>query len=155
MAYVVPIVANRKNCRKSSPGALLAGLIIFLVFGIMFLLFSFNRSGVFGFNFSIILWIGGFMIFFAIILAISAAISATSVSKTSIKPNNGDNYKQQNVFQKSTVQVNPYKIRTSGNKVKEIQDKEIPVVEEIKYCRYCGAKKDLDAIFCQMCGTKF
>lgn len=154
MGYIIPIIANRKNYRKSSLGAVLTGLIIFLVFGIMFLLF-FNRSGIFGFRFNIILWIGGCLIFFAIILAISAAVSATSVSKTSIKLNNGDNYKQQYAFQKSIVQVNPYKVPKSGNKVKEIQNKEIPVVEEIKYCRYCGAKKDLDAIFCQMCGNKF
>ncbi|MFX0030036.1 MAG: hypothetical protein ACFE8B_12560 [Candidatus Hermodarchaeota archaeon] len=154
MAYFVPIIANRKNCRKSSPGEVLAGLIIFLVFGIMFFLFFVNRSGVFGFKFSIILWIGGFMIFFAIILAISAAISATSIDKSPVKSRSENIYTRQVTFQKTITQTNPYKIPLGGILTENTSEK-APINEIINYCRYCGAEKDLKAIFCHMCGSKF
>ena len=32
--------------------------------------------------------------------------------------------------------------------------KKIPVYGEINYCRYCGGKKEKDAIFCHQCGSK-
>ncbi|MFX1281010.1 MAG: hypothetical protein ACFFA3_16785 [Promethearchaeota archaeon] len=152
MAYMIPIIANRKNYRRSSPGAVIAGLIIFLVFGILFFLFL-NRSWVFGFNFSIVFWIGGFMIFFAIILAITAAISASSVSKN-IKPRNGDPPKQQIILQKPVSQINPYK-SSNIEKINLKTPENNLLTEIINYCSFCGAKKELDAIYCHMCGSKF
>ena len=152
MAYMIPSIANRKNCRRSNPGAVLTGLLIFLVFGIMFFLF-FNRSGVFGFNFSIVFWIGGFMIFIAIILIVS--VSAATISKTYKNPRNGNIYRQQSLPQNQIIQLNPYKVLAYENNVKENLDKKVPAIEVINYCRYCGAKKDMDAVFCHMCGIKF
>lgn len=152
MAHIFPIVANRRNCRRSNPGAVVAGLLIFLVFGIIFFFF-FNRSGVFGFNFSIIFWIGGFMIFFAIILAVSAG--AATMSKTYKNSRNGNIYRKENTPQNQIIQLNPYKASALVKNIREDLNKEISVVELINYCRYCGAKKDLDAVFCHMCGTKF
>lgn len=145
-----PFIANRKNCRRSSPGAVLAGLLIFLVFGIMFFFF-FNQSGVFGFNFSIVFWIGGFMIFAAIILAASAVM----MSKPHNISRNRNIYKQQKTPEGLKAPINPYKTLTFESNNKEVHDKEDSVVEVINYCRYCGAKKDLEAIFCHMCGIKF
>lgn len=152
MAYLTPIIANRKNCRNSGSGSVIVGLFIFLILGLMFFLL-FNRSWVFGFKFSIIFWIGGFMIFLAIILAVCASILATN------KPNNKDKnrviYKQQNFVQNQKIQINPYKIQKLVEKVGQKNEKEIAVCEIVKFCRYCGAKKDLNAVFCHMCGSKF
>ena len=150
MAYMIPRIANRKNCRRSRPGAVLVGLLIFLVFGIMFLLF-FNQSGGFGFNFTNVFWIGGIMIFFAIVLAASAVI----MSKPYNISKNGNIYRRQIPLEKQTVPVNPYQTPVFESNIKEVHDKEVSVVEVVNYCRYCGAKKDLEAVFCHMCGTKF
>ena len=86
------------------------------------------------------------MIFFAIILAISAVVSGTSMSKPNIKH-------QKTSYQKLTIQRNPYKVPSVKKEIKD--DSQGIVPEIVKYCRYCGAKKDLDAIFCHMCGSKF
>ena len=152
MAYLIPIIANRRKYHRSAPGAAIAGLIIFLALAVMFFLL-FNRSGVFGFDFSIIFWIGGLMIFFAIILAISAAISASSMSKNT-KARNGNTSKQQIIVKKPTIRINPYKVPTV-EKETQTGSESNSVIEIIKYCSFCGAKKDLDAIFCHMCGSKF
>lgn len=149
---MIPIIANRKNYRRSNPGAVITGLIIFIVFGILFFLFL-NRSWVFGFNFSIIFWIGGFMIFFAIVLAITAAISASTVSKN-IKPRNGAPLKQQIILQKPVSQINPYKA-PNIEKINLKTPENNPLPEIINYCSFCGAKKELNAIYCHMCGSKF
>jgi len=140
MAYMIPFIANRKIRSRANPGALVAGIIIFLVFGILFFLF-FNRTGVFGFNFSIIFWVGGFMIFLAIILAVM-------MSKPHNKPSIGNVYKKQIDLEKPSVTINPYKTVIAEHNKED-------VVEIVNYCRYCGAKKDLKAVFCHMCGTKF
>ena len=136
MASVIPIVANRKNCRRSNPGAVLVGLLIFVVFGVIFFLFS-NRSGVFGFNFSIVFWIGGFMIFAAIILAAFAVM----MSRPHNISRNRNIYKQQNVPEGLKAPINPYKVPTFESNNKEVYDKEDSVVEIINYCRYCGAER--------------
>ena len=149
MTYVIPIVASRKNCRRTGSGAVIAGLLIFLVFGIMFFLF-FNRSWFFGFNFSIVFWIGGFMIFFAIVLAVIAVI----MSKPHKISQNGNIYRKQIALEKKTIPINPYKVPSFESPINDIHDKEVNIDMVINYCRYCGAKKDLDAIFCHMCGTK-
>jgi hypothetical protein len=150
MAFMIPIIANKKNCRRSSPGAVVAGLLMFLVFGIMFFLF-FNRAGLFGFNFSIVFWIGGFMILVGIILAASAIM----MSKPHSVSRNGNIYRQQIVPEIPKAPINPYKTPNTESKNKEVLDKEDFIDEIINYCRYCGAKKDLEAKFCHMCGSKF
>jgi hypothetical protein len=150
MTYMIPIGAKRKNYHKSSPGAVVAGLLIFLVFGIMIFLF-FNRAGVFGFNYSIIFWIGGFMILLAIILATSAVM----MSKPHTVSRNGNLYRRKVAPEVLNTPINPYKASNSENKNKEMLDNQDSEVEVINYCRYCGARKDLDAKFCHMCGTKF
>jgi hypothetical protein len=144
MAYMIPIIANKKNYRRSNSGGVIAGLIIFLVFGVIFFLF-FNRTGMFRFNFSIIFWIGGIMIFIAIVLAASAVMMSKPHSSI-----NRNIYRQQNVLEKSEEYTNPYKTPGIDINKKEVLKKEI-----INYCRYCGARKDKEAIFCHMCGTKY
>ncbi len=156
MACVVPIIANRRRNGRSSTGAVIAGLIIFLIFGIMFFLF-FNRSGVFGFQFNMIFIIGGFSVFFMIILVVSFVVAATS--KTYKIPRNRTFNDFYRIPQKQANILNPYKVpRSTEGQNKEIfrenNIRDIPVVEEINYCRYCGAKRDKNAIFCHMCGSK-
>jgi ABC-type transport system involved in multi-copper enzyme maturation permease subunit len=150
MANMIQIIANRKNCRRSSPGAVLVGLLIFLIFGIMFFLF-FNPSWFFGFNFSIVFWIGGCIIFFAIILA----AGAVTMSKPHNNSRNGNMYRKQIPFEKPIVHINPYKASAFKSPTKDVHDKEVNVEVVVNYCQYCGAKKDLNAVFCHMCGTKF
>ena len=156
MAFVVPIIANRRRNGRSSTGAVIAGLIIFLIFGIMFFLF-FNRSGVFGFQFNVIFIIGGFSVFFMIIIVVSFAVVATS--KTYKPPRNRTFNEHYRIPQKQANILNPYKVpRSTEGQNKEIfgenNQRDIPIVGKIIYCRYCGAKRDKDAIFCHMCGIK-
>ena len=55
MAWMTPIVASRKRgCRRSRPGAVIAGLLLLVVFGFVFFL-VFNRSGLHGLNFALVL----------------------------------------------------------------------------------------------------
>ncbi|MFW9825170.1 MAG: zinc ribbon domain-containing protein [Candidatus Thorarchaeota archaeon] len=159
MAWMIPIVAGRRHYRRSSIGATIAGLMIFLIFGIFFFVF-FNRSGIFGYGFSfpMIFIILGFVVFVMIIIGISIAASTMSSSYKSQKSNI---YRQnQNVDQKQTVHQNPYVAQEYIQKPLETRSKEIPVeddipdVKEINFCRYCGAKLDEKAVFCHQCGTK-
>lgn len=92
------------------------------------------------------------MIFFAIILAVSAG--AATMSKTYKNSRNGNIYRKESTPQNQIIQLNPYKASALVKNIREDLNKEIFVVELINYCRYCGAKKDLDAVFCHMCGTK-
>ena len=122
----------------------------------MFFLF-FNRSGVFGFQFNVIFIIGGFSVFFMIILVVSFAVVATS--KTYKPPRNRTFNEHYRIPQKQANILNPYKVsRSTEGQNKEIfgeyNNRDIPVVMEIIYCRYCGAKREKDAIFCHMCGIK-
>ncbi|MHA1933158.1 MAG: hypothetical protein ACW96X_11490 [Promethearchaeota archaeon] len=148
MAWFVPIVASKRRGRRSNPGGIIAGLVIFLIFGVLFFVF-FNRSGMFGFNFPMIFIIVGFGVFIMIILGVS--IAASSMSKV---------YKTQKVnIHGQTSQQNPYVIREPIQNHPEPQSQEkptedVPIVNEINYCRYCGGKIDREARFCHQCGSK-
>ena len=142
MAWITPIVASRRKCGRSSIGGVIAGLMIFLVFGIFFFVF-FNRSGIFGFNFPMIFIIIGFVLFIAVVLGIS--IVASSMSKV-YKPSRANIYRQsQNTHQRPPMQPNPYVVRETIQKHLEpqIQEKPTevsPTVNEVNFCRYCGEK---------------
>jgi hypothetical protein len=61
--------------------------------------------------------------------------------------------------QSQPQQSNPYIIRDSVPKqpqepVYEEIRREIPVVSDINYCKYCGSKIERDSVFCHQCGTK-
>ena len=135
MAWTAPIVASRRRVRRSNPGALIAGLVIFLIFGVLFLVF-FNRSGMMmGFNFPIIFIVLGFIVLLMVVSGIS--IAASSMSKSYKPPK--DNIKWQN-------QTNPYIVQ----KPTEV----VSIVSEINFCRYCGGNIDREAKFCHQCGNK-
>jgi hypothetical protein len=156
MAWMIPIVASRKKGRSSNPGAVIAGLVIFLVFGVFFFLF-FNRSGIFGFNFPMIFIIIGFVLFIAVVFGIS--IVASSMSKV-YKPSKANIYGQnQNAHQRQPLQQNPYVVRDTIQKQPEPQTQEKPIdvappLQEVNFCRYCGEKVDREARFCYQCGSK-
>ena len=155
MAWMIPIVAGNRRGSRSSFGAVIVGLVIFVILGMFFFLF-FNRSGIFGFNFPVIFIILGFIVFITIILGIS--IAASSMSKT-YKPQNANIFSQnQNNNQKQTLPQNPYVVREPIQKSLEPQYQEIPTavvpnVNEINFCRYCGSKVDMEAKFCHECGS--
>ena len=156
MAWMTPIVASRRKGRSSNPGAVIAGLVLILVFGIFFFLF-FNRSGIFGFNFPMIFIIIGFVLFIAVVLGIS--IVASSMSKV-YKPSRANIYRQsQNTHQKQPLQLNPYIVRETIQKQFEPQNQEKPTevspsLNDVNFCRYCGEKVDREARFCYQCGSK-
>lgn len=156
MAWMIPIVASRRRSSRSSIGAVIVGLLIFLIFGIFFLVF-FNRSGLFGFNFPVIFIILGFVVFITVILGISLA--AASMSKSYKTPKVNTYGQNQNNNQKQVYQQNPYVVREPIQKSLEPQYQEsptavVPNVTEINFCRYCGSKVDRETRFCQECGSK-
>ncbi len=156
MAWMIPIVAGRKKSSRSSVGGLIAGLFIFLIFGVFFFIF-FNRSGIFGFGFPMIFIMIGFIVFIMVIFGI--AIAASSMSKV-YKPQKASMYGDNQIFnQKQTSQPNPYVVQEPIQKHDEplYQEKPpevVPVVNEINFCRYCGEKVDRKAQFCHQCGSK-
>jgi hypothetical protein len=106
---------------------------------------------------TIISGLGGFLIFISVIGIITASISAhpKKYTKEPIKL-----YQYQTQAEKLTYQLNPYKVRRASLELKDTDiDKPIkaktPLFKEINFCRYCGAKKERDSIFCHLCGSKF
>jgi len=138
-------------------GWVIAALVILLfVFGLLFFIF-FNRFN----GFTIPIWIiisglGGFLIIIVVIGAIAASMSQTyKKPKEEFMKSNQYQYQPQEPSQ----QFNPYRIRNSIQKQPEEPihreiEREIPVVSDINYCKYCGANVERDAIFCHQCGTK-
>ena len=156
MAWMIPIVASRRRSSRSSIGAVIVGLLIFLIFGIFFLVF-FNRSGLFGFNFPVIFIILGFVVFITVILGIS--IAASSMSKTYKTPKANIHSQNHEIIQGQTFQQNPYVVREPIQKSTEPQYQEkptevFPIVNEINFCRYCGGNIDRESRFCHQCGSK-
>ena len=157
MAWVPFVVASRRNRyhRNRAGRAIVAGIILFLVFGLLMLVFFYRFDG-----FAIIpIWpiisgLVGFLIFITLIGVIAASMSAPS------KKANEERIKSyQYQTQRQSQQLNPYIIRDSMQKqpeepiYKEIT-REIPIISDINYCRYCGSKIDRDSVFCHQCGTK-
>ncbi|KKN21625.1 hypothetical protein LCGC14_0923370 [marine sediment metagenome] len=148
MAWI-PIVASSKRgcCRtnnRTNNISVVVGLVIALVFGITFFL-SFNRSGMHDFGLSMPLLIGGLAIFIVIIAGVASVASA--MSKTYKTPKETIISAVQP--RKPVVQLNPYKVEKDKS-----SRREIPVVEEVNFCRYCGARKERKALFCHQCGSK-
>ncbi|MFX1380488.1 MAG: zinc-ribbon domain-containing protein [Promethearchaeota archaeon] len=150
MAWVPIVVPNKHNrsYRNKAGGGIFAVVILLFIFGLLFFVF-FNRFD--GFSPPIFMMISGFGVFLIIILVIS--VIAASMSQVYKKP------KYEYETQKQNLQRNPYKIQNSIIRQPEYQinnqiKQDIPVIQEINYCRYCGSKIDRDAVFCHMCGTK-
>lgn len=157
MAWVPFIVAGNRNRyhKNRAARAIIVGLILFFIFGLLMFVFFYRFNG-----FTIMpIWpmifgLGGFLIFITIIGVIASLMSAPS-NKANEEPIKLYDYQSQEPSQ----QHNPYKIRNSIQEqptesiYKEITQ-EIPIVSEINYCKYCGAKVERDAIFCHQCGTK-
>ncbi|TKJ18887.1 MAG: hypothetical protein CEE43_16850 [Promethearchaeota archaeon Loki_b32] len=162
MACVPVIVANRRrNCNRSRSGNACAAIsLALLFFGVFFALF-FDIFDAFRFNFPPIMFIGGFMVFIAIIIGISAI--TMSMSETYKKPKEqylksySSQPQRQNRPQIQVQQYNPYINRKSIQREPEEHiynqiQKDIPVLSDINYCRFCGAKVDRNAVFCHQCG---
>ncbi len=160
MACVPFIVANRRNRygRNRASGSIVVAIIFFLVIGLLFFVFFNDFNG-----FTIIpIWtiisgFGGFLIFIFVIGIIAASISAHP-KKFNEEPIKSYQYRPQ--AEKQTYQLNPYNVRRTSLELKKTEHDEpinakIPAFKEINFCRYCGAKKERDSIFCHLCGSKF
>jgi len=154
MAWI-PIVASRKRgCHRSSNISVIVGLLIALVFGIVFFM-SFNNSGLLGFGLDMPLLIGGLAIFIVIVAGL--AFVASAMSKTYKAPKEIIISTAQP--KKPVVQPNPYKINKGIKKQVGVEKdksdrRESPIMEEVNFCRYCGSKIDRAARFCYQCGSK-
>jgi ABC-type transport system involved in multi-copper enzyme maturation permease subunit len=154
MAWMIPIIANKKGCR-SSPRSVIIGLIVLLVLGIAMFLF-FNRLGPFNFSSPIIIWIIGIAVFFMVIIGIGA-VAATMSTKYKA-PSGTMVYRYRT--QKQPNYPNPYTVKDSNYKQGEKpgfreSEKRSPEMEIDNFCRYCGAERDREAKFCYQCGGKF
>ncbi len=157
MAWVPIVVPNRRNrgYRNRAGGGIFAAIILLVVFG--FLAFFFFNSFD-GFVMPIWFIIIGFGIFLIIIVII--ATIASSMSQAYKKPNEPNTKYNQFQAQSPVSQQNPYIIHSSIQKQQEKDPisreikREIPITNDINYCRFCGSKIDRDAVFCHMCGTK-
>jgi ribosomal protein L40E len=154
---MAPIIANnrRNGSSRSRFGAVIAGLVLCLAFGVFFMFF-FNRSGFMGFNFPLIFIIIGFVIFFIVIIGIS--VTATSMTKTVDKPKIRL-HSQYTAPRHQPQRPNPYISRRDSQEAvnqqpEEPEENKRKFEGEIKYCQYCGAKIDRDANFCYQCGSK-
>lgn len=156
MACVPVIVANRRrNCNRSRSGNACAAIsLALLFFGLFFGLF-FDIFDAFRFNFPPIMFMGGFIVFILIIIGIS--VITMSMSETYKKPKEQylKSYSSQPQIQ--VQQYNPYINRKSIQREPEEHiynqiQKDIPVLSDINYCRFCGAKVDRNAVFCHQCG---
>ena len=150
----VPIVVPNRRYRNRPNGGVFAGIILLFIFGFLFFVI-FNRFN--GFSMPIFVIIGSFSVFLIIISVIVAIVASMSSNYKKPKEEYIKSYQFQP--QNQTNQPNPYIIRNSVSKqpeepiYKQIK-REIPIITEINYCRYCGSKIDRDAVFCHMCGTK-
>ena len=61
-----------------------------------------------------------------------------------------------NELNSQVQRVNPYNVVDSNPKQVEIQEKkpESYLHQKIRFCHFCGAKLEQDAIFCHGCGIK-
>ncbi|KKK42249.1 hypothetical protein LCGC14_1598920 [marine sediment metagenome] len=156
MAWIPIVVSSKKGCHRSSNISVIVGLLIFLVFGIMFFML-FNNFGWHGLGLSMPFVIGGFTVFLVVVICIASIASA--MSKTYKTPK--DNIFNRNLIQSKNPapQPNPYIIQNDikeqvGVDEEKSSRREIPVVGEVSFCRYCGSKIERDARFCHQCGSK-
>jgi len=156
LAWVPVVVPNRRNrgYRNRTGGGVFAVVIMLFVFGLLAFFFFNNFDG-----FIMPIWfiISGFGVFIIIIVVI--ATIASSMSTAYKKPKEEYINSHQYQPQKQAQQQNPYIIRDSFSKKPEEPinneiKREIPIITDINFCRYCGSKIDRDAVFCHMCGTK-
>lgn len=160
MAWIPAMAAANHNgtCGRSSKKGVIIGLILSIVFGVLFFYFFNMRS--FGMMSSIpLIFISSIGVFLIIIVVMAAAAANLSspknpYSKKKIKHNQGEYHQSQ--YQK----INPYKIqRSSQNQISiSITDgyKDVSSNQEFEthFCAYCGAKIEREAIFCHLCGSK-
>ena len=154
MAWVPLVAPNRQ--KRGSSGRMITAVAFLLLFGFIFWLFF---DPVDGFVF-IPVWIIiiGFCVFFIIIGIAAAVASSMSSSTQNIKE---EHMKHMNSIenQERILQVNPYRVQNSIQNQQETvlfkeMERDIPVISDINYCRYCGEKVDRDAIFCHQCGSR-
>ncbi|MFX1322406.1 MAG: zinc ribbon domain-containing protein [Promethearchaeota archaeon] len=157
MAWMIPIIGNRRNrIGHHKIGVLISLILLILGFGVFFFSsFSFNKFD--GLVIHSIWIIGGIIFLISIFIIVGIIATIASVSSEKVKINS---YKQNpNESEKLTPKLNPYKIRSPSQNQLEVilNEKSKKVIlnpQEIQFCRYCGAKLEKDAKFCQECGMK-
>ena len=159
MVWIPAIAAANRNgtCGRSSKKGVIIGLILSIVFGVLF--FYFFNKGSFGMMISIpwifISSIGVFLIIIVVMAVVAANLSSPKnpYSKEKIKYHQGD-------YQSQYQKLNPYKIQKSSQNHTSIsitdgyKERSSNQEFETHFCRYCGAKIERDAVFCHLCGSK-
>ena len=161
MVWIPAVAASSSNgnsCRRNKKGVII-GLILSLVFGVMF--FFFFEGGSFPMM-SNIPWIFISSIGVFLILIVVIALAAANISSPK-NPYNKEQVKiipKENQRQLQYQQVNPYKIQrssknqTSVSIINEVKDVSISQQIETNFCGYCGAKIEREAAFCHLCGSR-
>ncbi|MHA1670958.1 MAG: zinc ribbon domain-containing protein [Promethearchaeota archaeon] len=132
--------------RNNPTGAIisiLAGIIIFVVFGFVFFIPSI------GFFPMISIFPSFFIIVFIVLIAVVSSNNRSQKTNKTFKNENQVNIQK----------ANPYRIdNKSQNNIKTTQyqwaDEEIELKPIIKFCQFCGTKIEKNAIFCHSCGSK-
>ncbi|KKM52371.1 hypothetical protein LCGC14_1554860 [marine sediment metagenome] len=160
MAWIPAMAAANRNgtCGRSSKKGVIIGLILSIVFGVLFFYFFNMRS--FGMMISIPwMFISSISVFLIIIVVMAAAAANLSSPKNPYSKGK-KKYYQGEYHQSQYQKLNPYKIqKSSQNQISiSITDgyKEGSSNQEFEthFCGYCGAKIERDAIFCHLCGSK-
>ena len=135
--------------RNNSTIGSLIGLIIFLGFGVFFMV------GLSPFAlFSIMPFFP--MIFIIAIIGIAGAVSASSRRSKSAMCFSPKSHNQYHNYTQEVSRSNPYVVKTSSRSTVRsilIKDDE-PEKQKTNFCQYCGTKKDRNAIYCHSCGTR-
>jgi len=131
---------------RNSGAGCIVGLLIFMAFGLIFIIEV---------PFSIIQFMPFFPVIFIFIIIIAAAGASSGKSKR-CKPVQ-KNYDQEH--HKQVPNVNPYIVRSSvRNDAQTLLVEEYKPIEPIKsqalFCQFCGTRIDKDARFCHQCGSK-
>ncbi|MFX0041967.1 MAG: zinc ribbon domain-containing protein [Candidatus Hodarchaeota archaeon] len=156
MAWMIPIIADRRNRGLHKIGILISVLLLFLGLGVFFFSsLGFNKFDGFAIH---SIWIIGGIIFLISIFAI-VGIIATVASASSEKVKINSSKLKLNESEKLNSKDNPYIIRRPPQNhletiLHEKSKKVIPTPQEIHFCQYCGAKIEKDARFCHECGMK-
>ncbi len=157
MAWIPAIAAANGNCCRRNKKGVIIGLIISVVFGLMF----FYGFGGFPLMSSIPwIFISSIGVFLIIIVVMALAAANMSSPKNPYHKEQVEPIQKENQQQLLSHRINPYKIqRSSQNQtsiliVDGVKDVSIKQESEINFCRYWGAKIEREATFCHLCGSK-
>ncbi|MHA1191399.1 MAG: zinc ribbon domain-containing protein [Promethearchaeota archaeon] len=129
--------------RNNNSARVTIGLLIFVYLGFVFFMPNMNSYPIFK------VFPGIFIMFFIVSIATITSNKRRSTANRVFKNDN----------QVNTQNTNPYRAEYYSQKnIKTSQyqrvDEEIELKPIIRFCQFCGAKIERDAMFCHSCGSK-